>query len=134
MSGGCLVNRNKTPATHPRPEAESPSWTKLAPSWSKLASSWFQIGSNFTVQIHILECQWCTIWGRGGPGTPGNPLGTPWERLGDPKFIEKRIDKTVKKRYLPKTTFFRNLSAFRAFRHRCSSILGAKMNARTIIL
>ena len=60
-------------------------------------------------------------------------LDAPRGRPGDPKFIEKCIKKTMKKRFLPKTIFFRNLSAFRASRRRFSSILGPKMDARTII-
>ena len=60
-------------------------------------------------------------------------FGRPRGRPGDPKFIEKCIKKTMKKRYLPKTTCFHNLGAFLAFRHRFSSILGPKMDAQTII-
>ena len=60
-------------------------------------------------------------------------FGRPRGRPGDPKFIEKCIKKTMKKRFLPKTIFFRNLSAFRASRRRFSSILGPKMDAQTII-
>merc|ERR1712078_120847 len=55
-------------------------------------------------------------------------FGRPRGRPGDPKFIEKCIKKTMKKRFLPKTMCFRILSAFRASRRRFSSILGPKMD------
>ena len=42
------------------------------------------------------------------------------------------IEKTMKKRNLPKTICF--LGAYRAFRHRFSSIWGPKMNTQTIIV
>ena len=60
-------------------------------------------------------------------------LGAPRGCPGDAKFMKKRIEKTIKKRYLPKTTFFHNLSAFPGFRRRFSSILESKMDARTVI-
>ena len=60
-------------------------------------------------------------------------LGAPRGCPGDAKFMKKRIEKTIKKRYLPKTTFFHNLSAFPGFRRRFSSILDPKMDARTVI-
>ena len=59
------------------------------------------------------------------------PDGTPWSA--QLQGIKKRIEKTIKKRYLPKTIFFRNLSAFRSFRRRFSWILGPKMDAQTIV-
>ena len=60
-------------------------------------------------------------------------FGSPRRRPGHPKFMKKRIKKTIKKRYLQKTSFFCNLCVFRAFQRPFSSILGSKMDARTII-
>jgi len=66
---------------------------------------------------------------RGGKVDFGSPPGMPRGR----KIHEKTHRKTIKKRYLPKTTFFHNLSAFPGFRRRFSSILDPKMDARTVI-
>ena len=59
-----------------------------------------------------------------------------WEPPGDAQEAQnssKNVKKNGQKRSLPKMVFFRILGAFWAFRHRFSSILGPKMDARTIV-
>ena len=67
-------------------------------------------------------------------------LGAPRGRPGDPKFIEKRFEKTIKTRYLSKTTFFSQFgrisglpaSIFIDFGSHFGGVLGAQMEAKAI--
>ena len=60
-------------------------------------------------------------------------LGRPrWDRPENLKFIEIRVEKTVKKWHPPKTTFFPDFEAFRPPWRRYSMDFGVKTESRSI--